>query len=561
MPAPHFNQTENTSSGSPIPGRVQSPEHDRRQSRQTGRPPADAGPHSTIHFSARPRPITAEVAAQPATLWWGAWLAGEAQAVLLQTEALGRRHLPTIWDLYREMLEKDGHLFAAVQTRKNGVLCRPRALVPASDDPADQRVAAFVGDALEGLPHFEQRLADLLDALPFGFAVQEILWRAEAGRVCPAALRPRPAARFLFDDAGAIRLLAAGQPAPAVPIVVPAAQTTPAGGAGVPGAPSAPFPYRTGPLPARKFLTFLFGASPDAPYGRGLCMRAYWYYWFKKNNLKFWATFNERFGAPTVVGRFAPGTSEDERRALLDVLDSLQTSAGVALPQSVSLELLEASRSGTINTYKDFADWCNDEMSKIVLGATLTTGEGRRSGSLALGRVHERVRSEYVESDAKALMDVINHQLIRWIVDFNFGPDVPAPRWTIDTTADEDLSQEIEVDRQLVALGVPLPLRYFYERYRRPAPITGDKALRYDDNNLYQYHLYFGVLTINEVRASLGLPPVPWGDAPPRSPDDSGQREHQPIRPRLEPLPPRGSGSGEDPAPDAASLEQPPPER
>ena len=40
----------------------------------------------------------------------------------------------------------------------------------------------------------------------------------------------------------------------------------------------------------------------------------------------------------------------------------------------------------------------------------------------------------------------------------------------------------------------------------------GERTLRYDDQNLYQYHLEFGVLTINEVRRSLGLPLVAWGD-------------------------------------------------
>ena len=34
------------------------------------------------------------------------------------------------------------------------------------------------------------------------------------------------------------------------------------------------------------------------------------------------------------------------------------------------------------------------------------------------------------------------------------------------------------------------------------------------DSNLYRYHLQFGVLTINEVRAKLGLAPVAWGERP-----------------------------------------------
>jgi hypothetical protein len=85
-----------------------------------------------------------------------------------------------------------------------------------------------------------------------------------------------------------------------------------------------------------------------------------------------------------------------------------------------------------------------------------------------------------------------------------------------DCADSEDFAADLEVDRELVKMGVSLPASYFYEKYRRPQPKVNERALRYDDANLYQYHLMFGVLTINEVRASLGLEPVPWGDHPPQ---------------------------------------------
>jgi hypothetical protein len=162
------------------------------------------------------------------------------------------------------------------------------------------------------------------------------------------------------------------------------------------------------------------------------------------------------------------------------------------------------------------ADWCNDEISKVVLGQTLTTSEGRRSGSLALANVHDRVRRDYLAADARMLGELLTNQLSRWVTDFNFGTDVEAPRVVFDTADAAEFADELGVDRELVKMGVSLPQAYFYEKYRRPMPDAGQRALRYDDANLYQYHLMFGVLTINEVRATLGLEPVPWGDHPPQ---------------------------------------------
>jgi phage gp29-like protein len=205
------------------------------------------------------------------------------------------------------------------------------------------------------------------------------------------------------------------------------------------------------------------------------------------------------------------------------------------IPEGITLELLEASRSGSGDTYRQLAQWCNDEISRGVLGQTLTASEGQRSGSLALGQVHEAVRQDYLRADAWLLMDAVNTQLVRWLVDLNFGENVPAPRWTIDLSPELDLEREVQVDRQLLQMGVPLSLGYFHEKYGRPAPTDSTSRLQYDDSNLYQYHLQFGVLTINEVRAKLGLPPVAWGHCP-TSPVDTQSSPSTPP-----------SSTGEDP--------------
>jgi phage gp29-like protein len=437
----------------------------------------------------------------------------DTPAQLLRSEGASSRFFRNAYDLYRDMEDKDAHLFAVLQTRKNGVLSRPRKITAASDNPRDQKIAGFVRKTLDQSPEWDSSLLGLLDALGKGFSTLEIMWKIDRGNVALDALKFRPQGIFQFDANGELHLQ------PSLYSKLSRRETPPKT-----QELHHPFEHsalsannRESSLPPRKFLLFRFGATPESPYGRGLLMKAYWYYWFKKNNLKFWILFNEKFGSPTIIGKYRLGAGEEERKRLHEVVASLQNDTGVTIPENVALEFLEAKRTGAINTYRELADWCNDEMSKLVLGATLTTGEGRRSGSLALGKVHERVRSEYIESDARALMNVINSQLIRWIVDFNFGADTPAPRFVIDTTEDDGLEQEIQVDQELVKMGVPLPLSYFYERYKRPAPLDKEHGLRYDDNNLYQYHIQFGVLTINEVRRTLGLDPVPWGDNPPYS--------------------------------------------
>jgi len=486
-------------------------------------------------------PLTRELA-NPAQTWWNRIEFGREESALaaLRAEASQGRAPRSVYHLFQEMEDKDGHLYAVLQTRKNGVLARERRVVPADNSAAAVESARLIERLLDRIPGFEQGLASLLDALAKGFAAVEILWEIHGdGTIGAGGLRGRPQGMFGFAPDGSLRLLGggatSGRPTRSMGTPSPdSMQITAYENANLTDPPLLPRPGggevfdASIPVPPAKFIVLTFGSTQANPYGKGLCLKSYWYYWFKKHNLKFWAIYNERFGAPAVVGKYGPGTSEAERERLLEVIEALQSDTGVTLPESMALEFLEARRSGDGRTYRDFADWCNDEISKVVLGATLVASEGRRSGSLALGEVHQRVRSEYIEADAKILMEAINRQLIPWLVRFNLGPGAPLPRWEIDTQPDEDLRGEAEVDRALVNLGVPVPLSHFYERYRRPVPKPGEKTLRFDDTNLYQYHLQFGVLTINEVRASLGLPPVAWGDAPPRMtpvPEESGDSE------------------------------------
>ncbi|OPZ15468.1 MAG: hypothetical protein BWZ10_01749 [candidate division BRC1 bacterium ADurb.BinA364] len=353
---------------------------------------------------------------------------------------------------------------------------------------------------LEAIPRFGQVLGAILDAVGKGLSVQEILWTARpGGGIGVAEIKSRYPGRFAFDGQGRLWLLEA----PAL--------AGPWSGQFDPSDPACPLRARR--MPQRKFIVHAFGAENANPYGKGLLARAYWYYWFKKNNLKYWAIHNERFGSPAAVAHYGPGIGEEERVRLLEALEALQSEAGIVVPERVRIELLETRAGDGGQTFSRMADWCNDEMSKIVLGQTLTASEGRRSGSLALGQVHEQVRAEYIEADARDLMETVNSQLIRWIVELNFPPGVPAPRLVIDTSDYDGLEREIEVDRALVALGVPLTEDYFHQRYGRPAPRAGQRALRFDDQNLFQYHLRHGVLTINEARQRLGLSPVAWGEA------------------------------------------------
>jgi phage gp29-like protein len=392
-----------------------------------------------------------------------------------------------------------------LQTRINGLLGLQRRVIPtapASDE--GREAAAKITHALEQFPRLDEFLHALLDGISKGFAVIELIWNyTPSGQLAVEDWIAHRQEAFAFNENGELMLLS------------PPFQKnkhsrdnafypTSSRGAFTTVEPFSP--------PPRKFIAFRFGADARHPYGRGLTQRSYWYYWFKKNVLKFWAVYNEKYGSPTAVAKYGPGTSEAERQELVNILDSLQTESGLVVPESVELTLLEQGRGGNGSSYREFLDWCNDEMSKIALGATLTSGEGRRSGSLALGSIHQLVRKDYIDADARLLERCLNGTLLKWLCEINLGTNANVPKLQIETNSPEDLRERVEVDKALLSIGVSLPQSYFYEQYGRPAPEENEHPLQFDDANFYGYHIQYGILTINEIRQRLNLPPVPWGN-------------------------------------------------
>ena len=105
------------------------------------------------------------------------------------------------------MEEKDPHLFSQLQTRKNAVTGLDFEIIPFdSDDERDKEIAEFVEAQINGIEGLEDIMLDLLDAIGKGFAVSEIMWAYEAGRVVVSDIRSRYQKRFFWDSEDAFRV-------------------------------------------------------------------------------------------------------------------------------------------------------------------------------------------------------------------------------------------------------------------------------------------------------------------------------------------------------------------
>ncbi len=170
----------------------------------------------------------------------------------------------------------------------------------------------------------------------------------------------------------------------------------------------------------------------------------FWPVFFKRNGLAFWAAFAERYGGPTVLGKYPSFMEADKVEALLASVSDMSQKTAIVAPIETEIQLLEAAKTGSIDTYERLLRYMDEEISKAVLGETLTTSIGDK-GSYAASQTHNGVRMELIKSDADLLSATLNATLMTWLAEFHF-PGANPPRIWRRVEAPFDGKAEAEKD-------------------------------------------------------------------------------------------------------------------
>ncbi len=333
-------------------------------------------------------------------------------------------------DVYREVL-RDDQVKSTFQQRRTAVTSAPWTVDPGDEKDARSKQCA---DALRlNLTRmgFDRITDRMLYALFYGFGVGEVMYEVRDGLIQVRDVRVRDRARFKF---GTDRELYLYQPDGRMEL-----------------------------MPPRKFWSMSTGADhDDEPYGMGLAHWLYWPVYFKRNGMKFWLVFLEKFGMPTAKATLAAGQMNNKELVAKAVraLREIQTDGGVVVPEGVAIDLIEIARSGTVD-YLGLHDAMNGAISKIVLSQTMTTDNG---SSLSQSKVHKTVADTVAKSDADLICESFNNTIATWFRDYNY-PDAATPRVYRATEPPDDLAQRAERDTKVHALGFRPTEQYILETY------------------------------------------------------------------------------------------------
>lgn len=375
--------------------------------------------------SSRRRQIMAEVQRETDNLtrrdisgWRSAW----QQAINVDNPRRIR-----LYEIYRDALV-DNHLSGCIEQRKGMVLSRSFCMLRADgqDDDAGCRTAEHC------LQHewFKQLMEHVLDARYWGHSLIELGDTVYDGDGC-------------LSYSG-VTLIDRRHVIPEYGVVVRNTGDDISKG----------IRYRERPWNARLIEA---GSSHDL----GLLLKAAPHTISKKNALAYWDTFAEVFGMPMRIAR-TNVRDEREKSRLERMMETMGTAFWGVFSEGTDIEIKESTKGDAYNVYDRRIDRANSELSKLIIGQTMTIEDG---SSLSQSQTHLAVFENLVNSDAAHLSDVVNNQLLPKMASSGF----PVEGYVFKWAESQDYSPEQQVSFETMLLQhYEVDGSYFVKKYGVP---------------------------------------------------------------------------------------------
>lgn len=197
------------------------------------------------------------------------------------------------------------------------------------------------------------------------------------------------------------------------------------------------------------------------PDDLGLLLKAALHTIPKKHAMSFWDCFAEIFGMPMRIAR-TTSRDEKEQNRLLDMLNNSGSKLSMVAPMDTEIQFVESGKSDAYNVYDKRIDRSNSELSKLIIGQTMTIEDG---SSLSQSQTHLEVFENLVESDRDMLRDIVNNQLIPRMVKHGFP--VKGLRFEWDDAVDYTPEQQVAYEK-MIADRYEVDPEYFAEKYSMP---------------------------------------------------------------------------------------------
>jgi phage gp29-like protein len=320
-----------------------------------------------------------------------------------------------LYDLYNEIL-LDGHLTAVIEKRKTSITNSP--LVFIENGKVNEEISEMITSE-----NFMRLLGHIIESKIYGHSLVELFF--ESGTLVPQLI-PR---KHVVPEKG----------------IILRNQNDFAG-----------FSFRE--LPYTSFI--LEVGEWDS---LGLLMKAAQYVIYKRGGFGDWAQYCELFGMPFRVAKY-DGYDDKTRTDLENALKAAGSAAYIVIPKEADLNFIQNNSVGSSILYDMLVDTCNKELSKLILGQTMTT---EASGAYAQAKIHLEVENEIHFADKLFVKNILNEKLIPLLQIHGFN--VGNGKFMFQEKENIDKKTKLEMDLKL-SEKIKIDDNYFYETYNIPKP-------------------------------------------------------------------------------------------
>ncbi|MHA1372451.1 MAG: phage portal protein family protein, partial [Promethearchaeota archaeon] len=246
---------------------------------------------------------------------------------------------------------------------------------------------------------FEEIINDILSFYDYGFSLSECVYKLVDGKYRIETIKVRPPHTFQFDvdsKGNVVRII----------------QSTDEGEL---------------ELSTFNFMHIAYQMEYGNPYGLSDLKSTYTAWKIKNFFIKMYAKYGERFGTPTIHGKFDDSANKEDIDKFFTILKSIQNNTVLASPKSSEIDFIFAGKEAS-DLYDKAIDKFNLWIARSILVPDLMGFSGSKTagGSYALGGQQFQLFLNIVKKDRKILAKKITQRILRPLIDVNWGKDVEA---------------------------------------------------------------------------------------------------------------------------------------
>ena len=140
-------------------------------------------------------------------------------------------------------------------------------------------------------------------------------------------------------------------------------------------------------------------------------MRAILFWWLLATKGRdWWGLFAEKYGSPFILGK-ADAQQKDTVAFLQQAFAMATKIGGLVIDKRAEAELVQAATADAANAHKSLIQFCNDEVSKIVVGQVLSSTPKNTGLGSGVADLHGKVREDIALYDKRKLDETLGNQL------------------------------------------------------------------------------------------------------------------------------------------------------